>query len=299
MIIENSPVQPATMSKKEVERARKTAVQLEKMKSTGFKTKEVTIGPTTANVMGLVYALILFAPVFLIYYFKFNYIFEPVRDSMVSTMAFLAYLLFIPVHEAIHGICMWLFNGHQREGIEFGLNSGMPYCTCQAPIKKWPYVVVCAAPTVILAPIFAVIAIYTGAFEWLLWTFFAIAGGGGDFTIVAKLLFRKEKELTVVDHPYKCGLLLLHKDEIEDESDRIINELNTVEEKAPNKEETSKAVKAFLIGCLIGLIFVGGFVGYKLATEEDVPMDENEIIVDEIPTENTDINISTEVDATT
>ena len=298
MILENSPVQPATMTKKEVARARKTATQLEKMRADGFKTKEVTIGPVTANVMGIIYALILFIPVFLIYYFKFGYIFEPVRNDIVGTIAFLAYLLFIPAHEAVHGICMWLFNGHQKEGIEFGINSGMPYCTCQAPIKKWAYIIVCAAPTVIFAPIFAVIAIHMGAFEWLLWTFFAIAGGGGDFTVIAKLLFRKEKELTVVDHPYKCGLLILHKDEAEDESEKIINELNTVEEKNPAKEDTSKAIKAFLIGCLIGLCLVGGFIGYKIATE-DFPIEEDEIIVDEIPTEDAEINISTEVDATT
>ena len=267
MILENSPVQPATMTKKEVERARKTAAQLEKTKADGFKTKEITIGPATANVMGILWGMLFFLPVFLIYYFKFDYIFEPVRNSTISSLAFLAYLLFVPTHEAIHGICMWFFNGHQRNGIEFGLNSGMPYCTCQSPIKKWPYIIVCAAPTVILAPFFAVTAITTGAFEWLLWTFFVIAGGGGDFTIISKILFRKEKELTVIDHPYKCGYLLLHKEENDkDETDRIINELNTVQEiTVDNKKETKKAAMGFLIGIIIGIVIVVGvFVCYKL-----------------------------------
>ena len=267
MILENSPVQPATMTKKEVQRARKTAEQLKDMTNAGFKTKEITISPAFANFMGLVWALILFIPVALIYYFKFDYIIAPSAPAYINEIAFLAYLLFIPAHEAVHGICMYMFNGHKRDTIEFGLNSGMPYCTCQAPIKKWPYIVVLVMPTLIFGILFSVLALHIGTLTWLLWTFAVIMGGGGDFTIISKLLFRKEKELTVVDHPYKCGYLLLHKEENnKDETDRIINELNTIQEMtANNSQEAKKAAIGFVIGVLIGIvIIVGVFVCYKL-----------------------------------
>ena len=267
MILEISPVQPATMTKKEVERARKTAEQLKKMSDSGFKTKEITIGPTFANIMGIVWALIFFIPVALLYYNKFGYIVAPSASSSLNHLAFLAYLLFIPAHEAVHGICMYLFNGHKRDTIQFGINSGMPYCTCQAPIKKWPYIIVLVMPTLIFGTLFSLAALHIGTATWLVWTFFAIAGGGGDFTIISKLITRKEKELTVVDHPYKCGYLLLHKEENDkDETDKIINELNTVQEiTVDNKKEAKKAATGFLIGIIIGIVIVVGvFVCYKL-----------------------------------
>lgn len=267
MILENTPVQPATMTKREVQRARKTAEQLKKMTDAGFKTKEITIGPVVANVMGIVWALILFLPVFLMYYHKFGYIFAPSAPSYVNNLAFISYILFVPIHEAIHGICAYLFNGHKRDTIEFGINSGMPYCTCQSPLKKWHYVIILVAPTLILGTLFVLASLHFGTGSWLIWTFFVMAGGGGDFTILSKLIFRKEKELTVVDHPYKCGYFLLHKEENDkDETDRVINELNTVQEiTKDNNAEAKKAATGFAIGVVIGIVIVVAiFVCYKL-----------------------------------
>lgn len=279
MFIENTSPQPITMSAKEVARARKTTKQLQETSAAGFKTKEITIGPVFANLMGFVWGLLMFIPVFILYYNKFNYIIEPNVMEYMSAIAYLAYLIAIPIHEGIHGICMYLFNGHKRDAIEFGINSSMPYCTCQAPIKKWPYVVVLIMPTIILGIAFSLLTLHLGSAIWLFFTFATFAGAGGDFTIVSKLIFCKEKELTVIDHPYKCGYLMLHKDEAEDETDRIINELNNIQEKKTDPAEKKKTIKvvAIIFAIVIACAAIGGIVIGLLA---DCPQyNDDQIIV--------------------
>lgn len=266
------------LSKKEKVRAEKSAKRLQKMQSEGHKVKEVTISPGFANTMGMVWGIILFIPLVLLFINKFGDPFSCPEESWDFIVTQVLYILLIVIHEGIHGVCMYLFNGHDKSTIEFGINSGMPYCTCQAPIKRWQYIIVLLMPTIILGIATSILALQIGRFWWLLLAFEMMVGGGGDLTITSKILMEKVNDLSVVDHPYKCGFFSLSKAHEVDDLDRILKEINDaqneeIEAEDPTKDKKSPKtstlvaifliVVAFWIGWLVGAIF-----GYEDAMAE-------------------------------
>ena len=255
------------LSKKEIARAGKTKEQLNTVKNNGYKMKNMTISPAFANAMALVWGIVFSLPMFIGYILYNGGLFES-RETPLWEYAIIAitYFAFIIAHEGIHGICMYLFNGHSKDTIDFGLNSGMPYCTCQTPITKWKYIVVLVMPTFVLGTAFSIFTILTSSVEWLLFTFLLIGGGGGDFTICAKLLPAKEKDLMIVDHPYRCGFIALSKTYDVDDTEAIFKEFDdAVKANASDSpEEKQKNKKKFITGFVVGVVItlVAGIVGY-------------------------------------
>jgi hypothetical protein len=119
-----------------------------------------------------------------------------------------------------------------------------------------------------------------GKFWYLFMTVMMIAGGGGDFTICAKLLQRKEKDLMVVDHPYKCGFFAISKTYDSTQSDEIIAELTKVSQeqnKAPDTQKKKISNKKMIVAAVILIVasFLGGLaIGYL--TEPGETQDANQ-----------------------
>ena len=175
----------------------------------GYERKNATIGLVAANIV----ALFVMAPLMIALYFGFNAVHPDaiknalIESSPIASFVFLiAMYVFIALHEGVHGICNWIFNGHDWKSIEFGVHSGTPYCSCQVPLKKWQYIIVLIMPTIIFSVLMGIVAIATENVFLILEAIMKALGGGGDFTITLLLLFKaKGKDLIVLDHPHECG----------------------------------------------------------------------------------------------
>ena len=68
-------------------------------------------------------------------------------------------------------------------------------------------------PTVILGLIPAVVAIFNGSVLVFTIGCLMILAGGGDLTILLKILMyrSKKEEILYMDHPYECGLVVFER----------------------------------------------------------------------------------------
>ena len=127
-------------------------------------------------------------------------------------LIFLFCLLLIFVHELIHGITWAVFAKKGRKAISFGFNPQYlsPYCTCNEPLKKGKYITGALMPTLLLGLLTAAGAIVTGSAVLFCISAVMIFAGGGDLTIVLKLLRYKTEssEVLYLDHPYQAGLVV-------------------------------------------------------------------------------------------
>ena len=179
----------------------------------GYTRKNATVGMVAANI----WALIVMAPLMLLLWFGFEH-FNPntIMDMFDFKNFILIYLLdfiFIVIHELIHGLCMYIFNGHDKETIDYGIHQLTPYCSCQVPLKKWQYYITLLAPTVVLCSILGGFAFVTGNLVSIGLALVMALGGGGDVLITLLLLFKaKGKNLVVLDHPFECGCYYFAKE---------------------------------------------------------------------------------------
>ena len=218
------------ITQKEKARANKTKEQVSILHEQEYKIKEITISALTANTMAFVFGIILLIPIFVAYYFKFGYLFRGPEETLLETLIIaLLFFAMFPVHELIHGLFMYLFNGRNKNLIEFGIMSGNPYCTCQSPINKLQYVIIMLMPNIVFITLSLVLAFTFGKVWWLLFVIASVIAGGGDFTITWKLLNANSKNAKIIDHPYKCGFFLLKKDLETDEYLTIIEEIDNLQ----------------------------------------------------------------------
>ena len=81
-------------------------------------------------------------------------------------------------------------------------------------LTKSQYIVGGIITTVLLGIVPAVISIFTGSLFWFIMGELMILAGGGDLTILLKLLRYKSKkeEILYMDHPYECGLVVFERE---------------------------------------------------------------------------------------
>lgn len=212
------------MSKKErkltkAEEKRKKIYEEEKQKliEQGYTEKDLTISVVYANVMAFVLGLPIIIVLGILF---FNNNFNSSRESFMFTMSesfiFLIVLaVLVVVHELIHGLFWAIFAKNHLKSIEFGfmVQYLTPYCCCKEVLTKSQYIIGGIMPTVILGVVPAVVAIFNGS--WLLFTIgcLMILAGGGDLTILLKILMyrSKKEEILYMDHPYECGLVVFER----------------------------------------------------------------------------------------
>lgn len=178
----------------------------------GYEKKDLTIGVIAANIMAIVIMLPLGVALVFVY-FMINADSFSVNYHLIEGILFLAVVIvFIIVHEVIHGITWGIFAKNHFQDIEFGVIWQMltPYCTCKCELKRWQYIVGGIMPTIVVGVIPSVLGIVLNHNALFLLGLLMLIGGGGDVCIILKLFFHKEKgkECVYLDHPYECGVVV-------------------------------------------------------------------------------------------
>ena len=190
----------------------------EEMERQGYRKTDLTIGVVKANLLALIVMLpfaVLSGAVVLSSYSLRSMIKSPIT-SLVLLFLFLALLLLTAVHEGIHALTWAMFGKDYWKSIRFGViwKALTPYCTCLRPVKRGQYILGAAMPTLVLGIGLTAAAALTGSFSVFILAIAMIFGGGGDFTIILKMLLHRQqgRDAVYYDHPYECGVVIFEKD---------------------------------------------------------------------------------------
>lgn len=179
------------------------------LEAQGYQMHDMTIGLIFANLMALVLGLPLIGLLWLGFILKNSA--ASASFGLGSALFILAvFLVLIVVHELIHGATWAVFAPGRWNAVSFGFIAKYltPYCCCNAPLKKGPYILGALMPTLLLGILPCTAAIFTGSLPLFTIGALMILGGGGDLTIILKLLcFRTStQDVLYLDHPYQAGL---------------------------------------------------------------------------------------------
>ena len=202
------------LSKAEEKRKKLYEEKKKELLAQGYEEKDLTISVLRANVMAFVLGLPIIILLLILFIYK--------NQSGLYTFSFYGPVVFlvvfavlVVVHELIHGLFWAIYAKHHLKSIEFGfiVSSLTPYCCCKEMLIKSQYIISGIMPTVILGIIPAIISIFTGSIFWFAMGELMILSGGGDMTILLKLLRYKsnKKEILYMDHPYECGLVVFER----------------------------------------------------------------------------------------
>ena len=199
------------------EEKRRTVFEMKKKEflSQGWHTADLTVGMVYENVMAILLGLPIILFLLILYLLRLFYGPESAAASWRGAdfvLIFLFCLLLIFVHELIHGITWAVFAKKGRKAISFGFIPQYltPYCTCNEPLKKGEYITGALMPALLLGFLPAAGAIVTGSAVLFCISAVMIFAGGGDLTIVLKLLRYKTEssDALYLDHPYQAGLVV-------------------------------------------------------------------------------------------
>ena len=194
------------------ELARKEAFEQARveLEAQGYRMHPLVISVVSANMGALATALpldvALGAGFFLLH--PFGSVSFQLADLL---FAFLAFVVLTVVHELVHGLTWSLFAKSGWKSVSFGViwKYLTPYCTCNEALSRRAYIVGALMPTLVLGILPVLAAYATGSLFLLVVGLLMILGGGGDLTIVLKMLRFKPDggEVLYLDHPYECGLV--------------------------------------------------------------------------------------------
>lgn len=201
----------------EQKRKEQLALVCEEMERQGYRKTDLTIGVVKANLLALIVMLPFAALSGAVVLSRVSFL--SMAESM-SPFDFLLYLLVMllltAVHEGIHALTWAMFGKDYWKSIRFGViwKALTPYCTCLRPAKRGQYILGAAMPTLVLGIGLTAAAALTGIFWVFILALAMIFGGGGDFTIILKILLHRQcgKEAVYYDHPYECGVVVFEKD---------------------------------------------------------------------------------------
>lgn len=186
----------------------------EQLELDGYSAKACTISVFKANVM----ALVLAGPLAILCWIIFCMVRQPMKyefGGIGTLFFFLAFLVSIFIHEALHGLTWGLFCKEGFKSIKLGMMWKVltPYCACAEPLNFTQYLLGGLMPLFVLGFGTFFIALATGSMGCLMFSMISILAAGGDITIVCNLF--KYKKALFVDHPTKCGFFAFVKEEKE------------------------------------------------------------------------------------
>jgi ABC-type multidrug transport system permease subunit len=192
----------------------------EKKEEEGYITKDLTINPILVNILAIFISIpILLICVFTYLRFAGTIDFQVIRDmGMLNFILvyFPLYTLLTIIHELIHGLCWGICAKDHFKKVEFGIfwKYLTPYCTIQSPLKKWQYILGTSMPTIVLGIIPFIFSIIFASTHLFIISIGMILGGVGDLMVLIRLLCfaPRNKIISYIDHPYKCGLVAFIKD---------------------------------------------------------------------------------------
>ena len=189
----------------------------------GYKRKDIITTVLKANFVGILLTLpfvLLVVGGFILRNGFFN-VDKAMADNPVLYFVKLGIImiatgLLAVVHEKIHG---WFWSIGAKNGskdIEFGFQKEnlTPYCTCKSPLSKKIYILGSMMPMTILGVVLGIVSIFVGSWVILAIAAIQIIGGSGDILITSMLLRydTKNKDVILIDHPTKIGLVAFEKD---------------------------------------------------------------------------------------
>lgn len=184
----------------------------EKLIAEGYTPNHITMSVLAANVFAIVAVLPFVIPLLIFYFLRGN---ELTVEPWSFVAVYAIFVIFIAVHELIHGITWAFFAKDGWKSISFGFIKEYltPYCSCNQPMKKYQIIIGAFMPTFVLGIIPGIIAVFIGSSMLLFVSIFMILGGGGDLLIIFKLLQYKSisKETLFIDHPYELGTAVFER----------------------------------------------------------------------------------------
>ena len=177
-----------------------------------MKERNMTVSTTWANIFGIIFTVI----VFIAFTIPWIILWRGHEKSlgMPRTYLFLLIIVFIVVHELIHGITWSFFAERGWKNISFGFNwkGLMPYCHCDVPLNVRQYIIGALMPLIILGIIPLIFSYILPYSSLHLLAFFNVISACGDILIVWKL--RKEPLTNLVyDHPTEPGCIIYENDD--------------------------------------------------------------------------------------
>ena len=195
----------------EQKRKEQFALVCEEMERQGYRKTDLTIGVVKANLLALIVMLPFAVLSGAVVLSRVSFL------SMAELMSPFDFLLFLLVMLLLTAAltCAMFAKDHWKS-IRFGViwKALTPYCTCAQPMKRGQYILGAAMPTLVLGIGLTAAAALTGVFWVFILAIAMIFGGGGDFTIILKILLHRQrgKEAVYYDHPYECGVVVFEKD---------------------------------------------------------------------------------------
>lgn len=194
-----------------------------KLLAQGYERHDILISVITANFVGILLTLPFVGAIALGFYLR-NGIPDigeimrtrPVMYFVGLAVAFFSMIPLAVLHEKIHGWFWTIGAENGAKDIEFGLmkETLTPYCTCTAPLSKPIYILGSMMPMTILGIVVGIVSIFTGSVVLLIIAALQTIGGAGDILISCMLLLRKTKgkDVVLMDHPTKIGLVAFEKE---------------------------------------------------------------------------------------
>ena len=201
----------------EQKRKEQFALVCEEMERQGYRKIDLTIGVVKANLLALIVMLPFAVLSGAVVLSRVSFLSMAELMSPFDFLLFLLVMLLLTaVHEGIHALTWAMFGKDYWKSIRFGViwKALTPYCTCLRPAKRGQYILGAAMPTLVLGIGLTAAAALTGVYWVFILALAMIFGGGGDFTIILKILLHRQcgKEAVYYDHPYECGVVVFEKD---------------------------------------------------------------------------------------
>ena len=201
----------------EQKRKEQFALVCEEMERQGYRKIDLTIGVVKANLLALIVMLPFAVLSGAVVLSRVSFLSMAELMSPFDFLLFLLVMLLLTaVHEGIHALTCAMFAKDHWKSIRFGViwKALTPYCTCAQPMKRGQYILGAAMPTLVLGIGLTAAAVLTGVFWVFILAIAMIFGGGGDFTIILKILLHRQrgKEAVYYDHPYEGGVVVFEKD---------------------------------------------------------------------------------------
>jgi hypothetical protein len=201
------------LTKAEIVRNENFEAQTASMGADGFTAIKCSVPILKANLMAFL-LYIPFGVVFtLIYYFAGGTFTNIDMRSLNFLIVIPVILVFIVVHEGLHGLAWGIFCKNKFRSIQFGILSGSmtPYCACLEPLKFGAYITGGLMPLAVLGIGCFVVAAVTKNDMLFYWANFNVICAGGDITIA--LMQLKHTKAIILDLPTECGFMAFEKQE--------------------------------------------------------------------------------------
>ena len=195
--------------KKRAERFEKIS---EDMIQQGYTRHELTVDINKASIFAVVLTFLLF---FIGYglFFLINHRFD--FSEFRFSVLLIVFLIFVVVHELIHGVCWSIFTPNHFKDIEFGIMkpSLSPYCTCLVPLNKQHYLFGTVMPLIILGIVPMLVGLVIGNPNVLFIGIVMSGSAAGDILIIQRVLGYKSSanEIVYMDHPTEAGGVIFER----------------------------------------------------------------------------------------